>query len=408
MSNKIPTELQNFKKNVSSNISNMENVCNNIEQKTQECISNGKTIQSTIDNSYSSENKQEVMTRFEDIDKIYNLINTSVSTDLKTIISNSKELINKITELEDLNNNIETQEAIINRENRNTPEGRSKILDAREQLDSVNNEFNTKLSTALEILNKLKSSDSNIDFTNSFSPANENKESFSYGSFELKEFVSSNGYKINYYVYVPETEDTEGLPVHMYLHGTGEMGNQVLKRGLPMQLANKELSPNGIVICPQTTKEELYYNEGYRDALVELSQSVTREYNGDPNKISLSGHSSGAILTYNLVKKYPNTFSAIVPISGGEYLKNEDTNAFKDVKVWAFHGDKDPHTMRSNYSNVINRTLNPLINAGLYAYLTTLNGRNHDIQNDIFTTNYEDINGNSINPLEWAMEQTRA
>ena len=193
----------------------------------------------------------------------------------------------------------------------------------------------------------------------------------------------------------------------MYLHGTGEMGN-VLKRGLPLQLANKEITPSGIVICPETRKEQLYYDSNYREALIELTKSVAEEYQADTKRISLSGHSSGAILSYNLVKMAPNYFSAIVPLSGGEYLTSKDTSAFNDVSVWAFHGDKDPHTQRANYSNVINRTLKPLEESGVDTYLTTLKGKNHDIQNLVFNKKFTDKDGETINPLEWALKQSRA
>ena len=273
-------------------------------------------------------------------------------------------------------------------------------------LNSLNSQFDTKKETALKIYEYLKSMDSTIEFEASTSSRTSmSVPKVTGGSFVERTFTY-NRYNIKYYLYVPDVQDTTGLSVNMYLNGTGEMGN-VLKRGLPKQLANKVVTPSSLVICTETRNEQLYYDDGYRDALVELTKEVVKEFNTDPNKVSLSGHSSGAILAYNLVKRYPGYFSAIVPISGGEYLKPEDTSLFSGVNVWAFHGDRDPHTMRANYNNVINKTIKPLKENGVDVQLTTLEGEGHNIQDEIFTKDYKDEYGNIINPLEWAFQQTR-
>ena len=39
---------------------------------------------------------------------------------------------------------------------------------------------------------------------------------------------------------------------------------------------------------------------------------------------------------------------------------------------------------------------------------TPLEGEDHDVQDLIATEKYDDGNGNVINPIEWALMQTRA
>ena len=228
----IPSELSDFKNKVYPNVSKMDSTCSNIVDKIHVCINSGKNAENSIDKYYNSKNKSTVMAGLNDLESMYNTIEASLSNNLKKILSESTSLIDKITELEEINR--------------------------------LNSLFEKKKEEAIEQLKKLKSMDSSIELENSSDSSETPLAKVNGGTFEKKTYVSSNGYEIEYYIFVPDTESTEGLPVNMYLHGTGEMGDRILSKGLPKQLANGEITPSGIVICPQTKKEELYYNEGYR------------------------------------------------------------------------------------------------------------------------------------------------
>ncbi len=400
----IPQELLSFKSSVSSgSISSMKSSISILADKTNDVVSSLNSLKSGISSYYNSKNKDSIISNVSNISSMYSSLSSSISGDLKSMVDKAGELVSVIEELESLDESIKKQEVKV-REEKSKDQGNVNNEDFL--LNSLNSQFDTKKETALKIYESLKSMDSTIEFEASTSSRTSmSVPKVTGGSFVERTFTY-NRYNIKYYLYVPDVQDTTGLSVNMYLNGTGEMGN-VLKRGLPKQLANKVVTPSSLVICTETRNEQLYYDDGYRDALVELTKEVVKEFNTDPNKVSLSGHSSGAILAYNLVKRYPGYFSAIVPISGGEYLKPEDTSLFSGVNVWAFHGDRDPHTMRANYNNVINKTIKPLKENGVDVQLTTLEGEGHNIQDEIFTKDYKDEYGNIINPLEWAFQQTR-
>lgn len=123
-------------------------------------------------------------------------------------------------------------------------------------------------------------------------------DQLSYGSFEhMPLFTASNGVKVEYYLYLPDYgEDVEGLPVHMYLHGFNENGDLVLSCGLPQLINDQVLTPEGICICIQGHRN--FDNPNYQESLIELVDHVVDEYNADKNKVSLSGHSWGAMTGY--------------------------------------------------------------------------------------------------------------
>ena len=401
----IPQELLDFKSSVSPSIDSMNSSVTSLVNKINQMVGSFNDLKSGMNSYYDSKNKTNVIGDISNISSMYSNIGTDVLGTLRGMINKSRELINVINELDDINTSISEQESIISSQNSKEEKDTETISSANAMISSLNAEFDTKKQEALDLLNSLKSMDSTVSLNVASSSATPTVK-VNGGSFVKRNFTSSNGIQISYYLYVPNRSDNVKIPVNMYLHGTGEMGN-VLKCGLPKQVADGVVKPTGLLICPETKNEKFYYDDRYRAALVELTRDVVKNYNGDSNRVSLSGHSAGAILSYNLVKSNPGYFSAIVPVSGGEYLNQNDAKMFNGVDVWAFHGNRDPHTMRSNYNNVLNRTLKPLEENNVDVYLTTLKGKGHDIQNEIFDKNYVDESGRSINPLEWAYLQTR-
>ena len=223
-----------------------------------------------------------------------------------------------------------------------------------------------------------------------------------YGSYEKKVFTASDGTKIEYYIYMPDYgRDVTGLPVHVYLHGSGETGSGVNNQSLPKLLNNQDVTPEGIVISVQAKTQSDYFKANYQDAIVELAESISKENDGDSNKISLSGHSMGAIAGYKVIARHPDTFSAFVPVSG--VPSNLDTLAESDTKVWFFHGSGD-HNCEYNLTV---SAYNKLKNAGADVDMYVFKGEGHCIQNKTYSEEYTNSAGETINPLTWAFNQSR-
>lgn len=224
-----------------------------------------------------------------------------------------------------------------------------------------------------------------------------------YGTFEHMSYKASNGKTVDYYMYVPNygTQNVSGLPIHVYMHGSGETGGGVLKIGLPKIIQEQRINPSGIVLCLQAHTTKDFYDKNYQAAVVELTQQVAKDYGGDTNRISLSGHSMGAIAGYKMIGNYPNVFSAFVPISGVP----SNLDSVSNVKTWAFHGSQDSNC---EYKYTVS-AINKLQQTGASAYLYTFQGKGHgNVQNYTFEDEYEDENGQKINPLEWAFKQTKS
>jgi len=84
-----------------------------------------------------------------------------------------------------------------------------------------------------------------------------------------------------------------------------------------------------------------------------------KEFNGDPQRLYLTGLSMGGYGTWAFGYKYPEKFAALVPVCGGVVAsgrappwhprsKNPDdpygetASLLTKVPIWVFHGETDP------------------------------------------------------------------
>lgn len=410
----IPSELIKFKDSLDGKTDNIRSVCSSLQNNVTALLNSTDTAKNGIDSNYESSNKAALLSSFSSISSSLNSINSSFG-EVNAILSEIDSLIGEINALILLSQEIERLESELKSElesenSKNEKErNESRISELQGKISEKKQQFEKDKNAAIDKLSELKTKDIELDVSevsSSISPVANVKVNG--GTVVLKEF-SYKGYKIPYYIYVPKVDgETKKLPVHMYLHGSGEMGNQILKVGLPKQLVEGTITPPGIVICPQTGKEEDYQDSIYQEALIELTKTITNEYNGDQNRVSISGHSYGANECYKLVKKLPGYFSAIVPYSCGEYISDKELEAFKGLKIWSLHGTKDTHPGLATFNADYEKTIKKLESAGVDVNFTPIEGVGHDVQDMVATEKYVDSEGNVINPIEWALMQTRA
>jgi predicted peptidase len=153
------------------------------------------------------------------------------------------------------------------------------------------------------------------------------------------------------------------LPLVVYLHGGGGMGNDNLKQlqfgnifGTRLWLLpeNQKRFPC-YVLAPQTDSGWVRYNgwdptdagqpkvlpglgEEARLAL-QIIDSVCQEFAIDERRIYVCGNSMGGSGVWHLTAERPKFFAAAVSCCGGENA--EDATASIDTPLWNFHGDKD-------------------------------------------------------------------
>jgi predicted peptidase len=143
-----------------------------------------------------------------------------------------------------------------------------------------------------------------------------------------------------YLLYLPEqynSDTTRQWPVLLFLHGSGESGQDIEKVKLhgPPQLIESGKKFPFIVVSPQSDVPSGWDT----DQLYKILQRVKRTYRVDASRIYLTGLSMGGYGTWALAMKYPDEFAAIAPVCGG----GDTANAWKlrNIPVWNFHGALD-------------------------------------------------------------------
>lgn len=407
MSVVIDQELISFKTKVEPSLGNMNNTKSLLVSKLTNLSNAATSVKSSIDNVYNSENKALILSKFDDINSVYAKISSSVDGDLGNILGKAESLVSLVSQLETLRNEIATDEYIVGHADNYKA---SEVSAARASINSNTSQFNSKHQEALTALSTLKGMDASLGFTSSSSTSTASG-SYNNGqivgrTFERRTFVSSKGVKMDYYIYIPKyATDVKKLPVHVYLHGGGGTGG--IKYSLP-KMINKGLDVNGIVISPLSTSGQ-WLNEDLEDAVVELTQQVVESYDADSNRISLSGHSNGANGGYRILSRYPDYFSAFVPISGQpKYMVTaKDPNRWtdiKDVQIWAFHSKNDNLIGYKWPLSILEQTKEE----GLDNFeLHTFNSSGHDIYYKVFGEKFEK-NGKKWSVLDWCFAQSKS
>lgn len=179
---------------------------------------------------------------------------------------------------------------------------------------------------------------------------------------------------LDYYIYIPNNGGTSNMPLVIYLHGDGSVGSYgSLKNGEAYPCVLKAYNGDQPFIFMQPNvriRDWTTYNTV--TTLKELIEYVIDEYKINPEKVILSGGSRGGMGAWNFANKYPQMFSAFVPISG---VGNITASNFKNLPTWAFSSKSNTDSW--NYSNMQNN-VNAINNAGGNAKFSGLSGYTHN------------------------------
>ena len=192
----------------------------------------------------------------------------------------------------------------------------------------------------------------------------------------LNRTLRQNSDSFRYQVYVPPQWTPENpWPVILFLHGAGERGEDGViqsETGIGTAIRrNPERFPC-LVVLPQCREDMWWVHAEMESVALKALREVIREFNGDPQRIYLTGLSMGGYGTWRLGAKYPGTFAALVPICGGirppprirlprgsslapppgdPYVAT--AQKIGKTPVWAFHGDADPTVPVSESRNMV-------------------------------------------------------
>jgi len=186
-------------------------------------------------------------------------------------------------------------------------------------------------------------------------------EAFKQQSEGLQDKFEARTYKgdweMPYRLFRPATK--KKVPLVMYLHGSGGLGDDNLKQlkfgnifGTRLWLLQEnQKSFPCYVVAPQTDRGWIRYDfsqqpakelpgfgEGARMAL-EIIDALRREFAIDSRRIYIAGNSMGGAGVWNMLANRPNFFAAAVISCGGE--SPDDGTGSIDTPLWDFHGGAD-------------------------------------------------------------------
>jgi predicted peptidase len=137
----------------------------------------------------------------------------------------------------------------------------------------------------------------------------------------LNRHLTFAGKEYSYQVYVPANwTPAKKWPVILFLHGYGESGDDGLAStdvGIGSAIRMTPGRFPFVVVFPQCPWQHWWANDDMaRMALATLDAEV-KEFNGDPDRLYLTGLSMGGYGTWYIASHFHEKFAAVAPVCGG-------------------------------------------------------------------------------------------
>ena len=145
-----------------------------------------------------------------------------------------------------------------------------------------------------------------------------------------------------YQVYVPAAYDkSKVFPLVIALHGMGGDENSIFQAYAQGAFKVEAEKHGYIVACPKGRKPASMYMGDAEKDVMDVIAEMRRDYNIDPDRIYLTGHSMGGYGTWSVAMNHPEVFAALAPISGGAN-NPAAMSKIAHIPQLVVHGDNDP------------------------------------------------------------------
>ena len=175
-------------------------------------------------------------------------------------------------------------------------------------------------------------------------------------------------------VYVPY-DFKPGYPAILFLHGMGESGTEGVKQsaiGISMGIRMDRSRWPFLVVLPQKPTHEEPWTDS-RPHIDKVLEAVEKEFDTDPHRRYITGLSQGGFGTFELAAHLRWNFAAAAPVCGWRSSEGIEKD-FKDIPIWAFHGEDDPVVPAQRSKDAIEK----IKASGGDAQLTLLPGVQHN------------------------------
>ncbi len=223
-------------------------------------------------------------------------------------------------------------------------------------------------------------------------------------------WIGKNGRSMPYFFSL-EGRDLPGPPAAiLFLHGIGECGtgnDKPLKHGIAHLLEYVRRNRiKVLLVVPQSwtgwtkrlaSADGVYHMEdSISEPLamaMELFQATIRSHHADPERIYVTGISSGGFGTWELIGRHPDFFSAAIPLCAAADLSIAER--LKHLPVTVFHGERDEIVPVECSRNIV-REMRRLGKRNLFYH--EIRNCGHDVWNFAYPDSYT---------WEWLFQQKR-
>jgi predicted peptidase len=171
----------------------------------------------------------------------------------------------------------------------------------------------------------------------------------------VDEQVTVDGNAHKFAVFVPFNYSASSrYPTIVFLHGLGETGSDGHKNltvGLGPEIAKQADNFPFIVIFPQTGGN--WGGQVHDDLVMAAIQQTESKYAVDPDRIVLTGLSTGGYGTWAIGARHNDLFAALVPMCA--YDDYADVSRLVHMPIWVFHNSADPFVSSGGSREMVKR-----------------------------------------------------
>ncbi len=170
--------------------------------------------------------------------------------------------------------------------------------------------------------------------------------------------VGSAAYR--YEVYVPPSwTPQKKWPVILFFHGVGHRGEYAAGSTEPLlapRFDSYQQQSRAVVVFPRCRTDAWWSDPDMEAMALGALEQTVKEFNGDPQRLYLTGLSMGGYGVWALASRHPGKFAALAPVCGG--IRTPATISIPPVStaadpyaeaarriggtpVWVFHGSAD-------------------------------------------------------------------
>lgn len=148
------------------------------------------------------------------------------------------------------------------------------------------------------------------------------------------------------YFVPPGYNSAQAYPVILFLHGSGERGDDNEAQlgnnanGAMALLGDDELALQPVFMIAPQCPDDGWWSGATLGSAIDLIDQVAADYHIDPDRIYVTGVSMGGMGAWSAVAAQPGRFAAAVPMSGGG--DSAAAASVAAVPFWFFHAADDP------------------------------------------------------------------